>query len=188
MEDSRESRTAIALICSIAGVAVLTAFAAWSPPSFRKLVLFSLAYGVCAGGILAWSANEFGLKRRLAVIMTVVLTATGLGLVAIRGYQQYQAEQAATAKADPEQAMARNIMEAAAANDPQLAEQLSEEKDKGRMSFPDYLALRVRPLGEWRQPWPTVFWGTEVILAAACGAFLVSRQLRSPLELTDEQT
>ena len=188
MAEAQELRTVSALTASIAGVAVLTAFAAWCPPSFRKLVLFSVAYGLCVGGIAVWSASEFGLKRLSAVIMAVILTATGLGLIAARGFQQYRAEQSATATADPAQAMARSIMESAAATYPELADDLTRKRGDIQRSFGDYLALRVRPLGEWEQPWPMVFWGAEVVLAAACGACLVSRKLRSPPELTDEQT
>ncbi len=188
MEDSRPSQPVFALIAAVAGVAVLTAFAAWSPPSFRKLALFSIAYGLCVGGIVVWAAKEFGLARVLAIILSVGLTTTGLGLIAVRGHQQFQAEQMAVTKADPEQAMARNIIEAAAAQDPELAATLAAERRDNEPSFANYLALRVKPLGEWQQPWPVVFWGVEVLLATVCGAFLVSRQLRSPTVVTEEQT
>jgi len=188
VNESFTPRPVAGLLAGGIGVAVLTAFAAWSPPSFRKLVLFSLAYGLCVGGIVIWAAKEFGLARRGAVALTLVLTIAGLGLIAVRGHQQFQAEQAAAAKADPEQAMARNIMEAAAASDPKLAADLAEQQDSSHLSFTDYLALRVRPLGEWQQPWPVVFWGCELLLAAACGAVLVSRQLRPSPVVAKDQT
>jgi len=186
MEDAQPSRPVTAMMAAIISVAVLTAFAAWSPPSFRKLVLFSLAYGLCVGAIIVWAAKEFGLTRLPAVALTIGLTFTGLGVITLRGHQQLRAEQAAAAKADSDQAMARNIIEAAAAQDPELAASLAVERLGDRSSFADYLALRVKPLGEWQQPWPGVFWGVELLLAAASGYFLVSQQLRSPTVVAEE--
>lgn len=188
MENSPKSRVPSALLTSVVGVSVVTAFAAWSPPSFRKLVLFAVAYGLCVGGIAIWSAKEFGLNRLPAIVLTVALTMAGLGMIAWRGYHEYWVEVAAAAKADADQAMARNIIEAAAEHDPQLAAQLAVEGETRELNFADYLAHRVKPLGEWSQPWPIVFWGAEVLLASACSAFLVSSQLRSPTTLTEEQT
>lgn len=188
MSTNSASRPALASITAAIGVAVLTAFAAWSPPSFRKLVLFSLVYGLCVGGIVVWAAKEFGFKRLPAVVLGIGLTIAGLCLIAFRGHQQFQAEQAAAAKADADQAMARNIIESAAAHDPELAASLAEEQRQVESSFANYLALRVKPLGEWSQPWPIVFWAVEVLLAAACSGFLVSQQLPSPTIVTEEQT
>ncbi len=174
------TRPFASVLTAIVGVAVLTAFAAWSPPSFRKLVLFSLAYGLCVGGIVVWAAKEFGLKRSFAGALTVGLTTTGLGMIALRSHQLFRGEQIAAAKADPDWAMARSIINAAAAQDPQLAATLTEEHHQTVPSFTDYLAMRVTPLGEWQKPWPVVFWGAEVLFATACGVFLVARKLRSP--------
>lgn len=188
MENSHKSRVANALLTSIAGAVVLTAFAAWSSPTFRKLGLFSLAYGLCVGGIVGWSAREFGLKRVPAIVLAVALTMTGFAVIASKGYHEYRTEVTAAARVEPDQAMARNIIEAAAEHDPQFAAQLEKERKAKELSFGDYLALRVRPLGEWSQPWPVVFWGAEVLLATLCGAFLVSRQMRSSPVMVEEQT
>ncbi|MCA9076454.1 MAG: hypothetical protein KDA93_15610 [Planctomycetaceae bacterium] len=178
----------MAMLAAVIGVAVLTAFAAWSPPSIRKLLLFSVAYGLCVGAIVNRAAKDSGIRRLIAVGLTLGLTVTGLMVIAVRGHRQFEAEKTAAVKAAPDQAMARSIIEAAAVHDPQLAAQLAEEAETRELSFGDYLALRVRPLGEWSQPWPVVFWGAEVLLAAACSGFLVSRQLRSPTISTEEQT
>ncbi len=187
MQESRLSRPVIGLLAAIAGVCVLTAFAAMVPVGARKLLLFSVAFGLCAGGIVLWAAREFGLARRWAVCLTVPLVLGGLSLIAVQGHRQLRAERAEAAKADPQQAMALGILEAAAESDPQLAADLDRRRREQDPAFADYLALRVSPLGEWPQPWPTLFWGAEMLLAGAAGGLLVFRRLRAAQEPVEQE-
>lgn len=180
MGERSTSRPVVAALVAVAGVAVLTAFAATAPVAMRKLVLYSVAFGMCGGSIVVWAAREFGLTRRWAMGLTVPLVVAGLMLVAAQGLRQLRNEQAAAATDDPRQAMARSILEAAAEDNPELASALQRERRERVPSFADYLALRVRPLGEWRQPLPILFWVGEVFVAAVAGALVASRVLRQP--------
>lgn len=174
------------LICTL-GAGVLTAFAALAPAGMRKLVLFSMGYGLCFGGIVLWSAREFRLPRIWCVAVTPLLIVAGLMAIAIQGHRQLRAEKAAAAgAAAAEQKMAQSILDAAAKHDPALAAQLGRQRPDHHTSFIDYLALRVRPLGEWAAPWPVVFWSVEVLLAAAAGTLLVVRVRSTPVDSVEE--
>ncbi len=188
MQESRPSRPIVALPVAVIGMAVLTAFAAMVPVGVRKLLLFSVAFGLCCGAIVLWAAREFGLVRQWAVCLTVPLVFLGLSLIAVQGHRQLRAERAEAAKENPEQAMALGILEAAAESDPQLAAELDRRRRERAPAFADYLALRVSPLGEWPQPWPFVFWGAEMLFAGAAGGLLVSRQLRAAQEPVEQES
>jgi hypothetical protein len=154
----------------------LTAFTAWVPQEGRKLLLFSMAFALCVGGIVVWVAREYRLSKRWAVIQSVSLTIAGLVLIAVQGHRELRAERK---KAEMEESLLVTILEAI--DDPNSA--LAEMVQRHRLpSFADYLALRVLPLGEWPQPWPWVFWIAEILLAAAAGMLLVIRLLRTPSE------
>jgi hypothetical protein len=47
------------------------------------------------------------------------------------------------------------------------------------LTFHGYLSRRIpREWGKWSSPWPLLFWGTEVVLSSALGAWLALRTLR----------
>jgi len=167
------------LLAAAAGVAVLTAFASLVPQGGRKLLLFSLLYGLSVGALVSWSAREFALGRRSASLLAGCLIMAGLAVIAAQGHRQLLSEYAAAARSDPKQALGRRILEAAAEHEGTPAspdaERLDDERGGAGPSFFDYLALRVQPLGEWPRPWPEVFWGFEVALAAAAGGWLTWR-------------
>ncbi|MBX3436722.1 MAG: hypothetical protein KF861_04465 [Planctomycetaceae bacterium] len=174
MPDPQRIRPVLAVLAILGAVGVWTAFAALAPTGMRKLVLFPVAFGLGTGAIVAWAAREFHLEKRWAAVLTVPLVMAGLCLIASRGLSELRAEQAAIV-APAEQSMARAILEAAAQNDPTLAQELAAPDSTSVPSLSDYLAFRVRPLGEWSQPWPSVFWGAEILLASVAGAWTASR-------------
>jgi hypothetical protein len=160
----------------------LTAFTAWVPQEGRKLLLFSIAFALCVGGIAVWVAREYRLSRRWAVMQSMSLTIAGLVLIAVQGHRELCAERK---KAEKEESLLVAILEATADPDSALAEMEARHRAP---SFADYLALRVQPLGEWPQPWPWVFWISEILLAAAAGMLLVARLLRTPRESANDNS
>ncbi|MGE0375236.1 MAG: hypothetical protein AB7I48_28310 [Planctomycetaceae bacterium] len=175
------SHPALGLLMCVIAAGVLTAFVALAPAGIRKLLLFATGYGLSCGGIVLWCAREFGVPKRWSVAMTPLLIVAGLGVIALQGQRQLRAEQAAAAAAAAaEQKLAQSLFDAAAEQDPALAAQLNRQRSEQAPSFVDYLALRVRPLGEWGPPWPVVFWSVEVLLAAAAGTLLVLRMIHTP--------
>ena len=165
------------IAAAVVGAAVLTALASVMPAGARKLVLFALALGMGMGGIVAASAKQFGTPRKAALLMVPLLTLAGLGFVAQRTWREYQALQRAADIQNPQRNTPPPMLEAIAANDPETAQILQRERSRRLPTFLQYLAVRTRPLGEWRDPWPALFWVGELSLACAAGLLVAHRML-----------
>jgi hypothetical protein len=162
---------------AVVGAVVLTAVASVMPAGTRKLVLFAVVFGMGTGWIVAAAAGQFAAPRRTALLMVPLLTITGLGFVAQRTWREYQALQRAADVEHPQHSALSPMLEAIAANDPETAQMLQREQSLQAPSFLEYLAVRTRPLGEWRNPWPTLFWVGELLLASLAGLLVAHRML-----------
>lgn len=162
---------------AIIGAAVLTALASVMPAGARKLVLFAVAFGMGIGWIVAVAARHFATPRRMVLLLVPLLTIAGLSFVAQRTWRQYQALQRTADIENSQSPLPPPMLEAISANDPQTAEMLQRERSHDAPSFLQYLAVRTRPLGEWRDPWPALFWVGEVSLACVAGVYVAHRML-----------
>lgn len=180
------------LLLAVAGVLVLTALASWAPAAFRKLGLFSIFYGGCVGGLCGWSLREASVPRRGTLFLAAVLTLAGLVAIAVHGAWRFREEQQAAANADPQQAMALNVLQAAADTDPEIAADLAARRQRMNPTFRDYLAVRTRALGEWQFPWPSAFWAAEIFVSAGAAMVVAHRlltaQSRETARLLDQDT
>jgi hypothetical protein len=162
---------------ALAGAVVLTAVASVMPAGVRKLVLFAVVFGMGTGWIVAAAATQFATPRRAALLMMPLLTVAGLGFVAQRTWRDYQALQRAADIANPQRSTLSPMLEAIAADDPETAQMLERSQTRESPDFLQYLAVRTRPLGEWSDPWPALFWGGELSLACVAGLFVAHRML-----------
>jgi hypothetical protein len=156
---------------AVLAVVVLTAFAAQAPSPLRKLVLFPVAFGVMAGLVIAWIRAKTGWSSLHAAAGTAVLTLGGLTAIAWQGHRQLVAEHRAAVKNDPQRALSQSLLEYVAADDPSWT---TSPLDRDPTLL-DYLAARTSSLGQWRAPWPVVFWCAESLLAAIAGAIVACR-------------
>jgi glycerol uptake facilitator-like aquaporin len=163
---------------AVVGALVLTAVASVAPTSARKLVLFAVAFGLGIGWIVAASAKQFGTPRNMALLWVPLLTLVGLGFIAQRTWREFQALQRAADIENPQSTMPPPMLEAIAHDDPQTAQMLERARSRAEPDFLQYLAVRTRPLGEWRHPWPVVFWIGELALASVAGVLIAHRLLQ----------
>jgi hypothetical protein len=160
---------------AVVGVAVLTAVASVMPAGARKLVLFAIAFGVATGWMVAAAAKQFATPRRVALLLVPLLTTAGLGFVAQRTWREYQSLQRTADIENPRRSAPSPMLEAIAVSDPETAKMLERERSSEAPGFLEYLAVRTRPLGEWPEPWPVLFWGGELLLATLAGLLVVRR-------------
>lgn len=160
------------------GAAVLTALASVLPAGARKLVLFAVAFGMGTGLIAAYAARHFATPRRVVLTLVPLLTLAGLMFIAHRTWREYQRLQQAADIENRRNAPASAMLEAIAADDPETARMLEREQAATAPGFLQYLAVRTRPLGEWSQPWPLLFWIGELVLACVGGLLVADRMLR----------
>jgi hypothetical protein len=171
-QNDRPKQAALGVTVATVAAAVITAFSSVAPAAFHKLILFSIAYGAAVGGIIVWAASEFGLSRKVGLPLTMLLIVCGLTSIAVSRHQRLRQEAQAAAKQDAKQMMGLNLLKSAAADDPEIAADYERHRRRLNPTFADYLAVRVRPLGEWEHPWPSLFWAAELCLALSAGLLL----------------
>ena len=172
MSNDRPANVWRGVLAATVGAAVVTAFSSVAPAAIHKLVLFSIAYGLGVAWIVAWASAEFGMPRRVGLTLALVLIGSGLVAIAMYRHHRYCRETESAAKSDPEQMMALNLLKSGAQDDPEVAADYQRYLRRLNPTFTDYLAVRVRPLGEWEHPRPTGFWAAEIVLATFAGAVL----------------
>lgn len=153
------------LLGSLLLVLVLALAFAHLPQPFKRLVLAYGLFGIACGLGMEWLARE----RKLIVNWTVIVAAAllvGLGgaYAGWTGYQQLKATRAAELKQDPQQLAMLNMLESISQETG--LEQHQKLRRKLQPQFQDYLAFRTSSLGDWPPPWPSLFWGAELSLAA----------------------
>jgi len=93
-------------------------------------------------------------------------------------YQHFRQARAEYAAAHPRDAALQAMLEKLSASDPELKARYEEEHRRAHPLFPDYLAHRVSQLGEWKHPWPELFWLGELLIAGICCAGTI--RLKTP--------
>jgi len=150
-------------------VLILSLTASLAPTVFKRLVLFHVIFGVAAGMVLLWLAAEIrpGWRKSLPVwgTMLCLLGAINMGWLS---YRQFQKARADFAAANPRDAALQSMLEKLSVNDPELKARYEEEERRIHPRFQDFLAHRISSLGDWKTPWPEMFWSVEVLLSGLC--------------------
>lgn len=181
---SGDSHPLIIVVLAVGGVALLTEMAIHAPAPARKLVLFSVVYGIGIGAITAIATQRLRFPKFLMLLLAVVTTIAGLVGVAMDSHRRLIAEQRAADAEQKSTPFDPAMLEQLAENDPQLKASLEKQRRSRESRFVDYLALRVRSLGDWTAPWPLVLWIAEIVLAVtACVGIIIRWTRPTPQEL-----
>lgn len=151
-------------------VLILSLVFAHLPQEFKRLGLSYAVFGIVCGWGMGWIAQERKLTvTRLLIMLSVVIVLAGGCYVGWTGAQQFRQVRGEQLRQDPKQLAMLKMLENIA------KETGSEDHEKMRRKlepeFSDYLAFRVSGLGKWAAPWPLIFWGGEVCLAAVLAGF-----------------
>lgn len=168
------------LAAGLLSVGILSLTASFAPTVFKRLLVFYAVFGVACGMVLVWLAAELRppWKRSLPVwgAGLCLLGGINLGWLSFQHFQKARAEYAA---AHPRDAALQSMLENLSKNDPELKARYEEENRRIHPRFQDFLQHRISPLGDWKTPWPELFWGLELFLASGCCAGTI--RLKSPV-------
>ena len=181
------------LIWTLTSLVVGTALAlalAYAPVPMRRLGLTYAVYGIAGGLLIGRLARELHVRKSvlLPVVGVASLTIGGTQL-AWASYQQLRSARDAELASHPEQLAILAMMEKIGESDPKIASDYQQRKSEMQTTFGEYLHFRYTPLGDFQAPWPALFWGLELSLAAALGGWMVWRtplQVESPSQEIDE--
>jgi len=159
------------LASGLFSVLILSLTASLAPVVFKRLILFHAIFGAAAGMVLLWLATEIRPSWRKS------LPAWGAGLCLLGAinmgwlsYRQFQKARADFAAANPRDAALQSMLEKLSVNDPEFKARYEEEERRVHPRFQDFLAHRISSLGDWKTPWPEVFWSVEIFLSGFCCA------------------
>lgn len=152
-------------------MAVLSLTASFAPPILKRLILFHIVFGMACGMTLVWLAAEIRPAWKWSLPVwgagICLLGSINMGWLSYQHFRQARAEYAA---AHPRDAALQSMLEKFSADDPELKARYEEENRRIEPHFQDFLAHRISPLGDWKSPWPELFWGVELLLASVCCA------------------
>ncbi len=154
------------LLLSVVAVSVLTIAAVHAPARVKLIGLFAVVYGLFAGWLLSKAVRvTTGHLSKLQLVLSFLLIAAGQCTVTVESYRLHKA------------AVMQRFEWSSEAKSPRADEM--RQLLRQTTSFSAYLQRRVSPLGVWPAPWPAVFWGVEVLLCGAAGAWLTARLLQT---------
>lgn len=168
-------------------VGVLSMTASYAPNVMKRLILFHAIYGIACGMVLLWLAAETHPRwQRSLPLWGMGLCLLGACNMGWLSYQHFQKARAEYAAAHPRDAALQAMLEKFSAADPILKERYEEEKRRSNPHFADFLAHRLSNLGDWRSPWPELFWMGEVLLAGVlcAGTMWLKSSYRRPSDET----
>ncbi len=168
------------LLLTIAAAALAIAFAHF-PPTFKKLGLFAVAYGVLVGVAGVWLAPSAERVRRrpwLSTFLVVILAIAGQIGIAAESFRVERAEEQRLERANPNQLLARRLLESAQeppdAKSRASLDEFRRNYNRAGDSFGDYLEFRVSNLGI-RSKWgASLFWVAEVALGGLAAGWIFS--------------
>lgn len=164
-------------VACLVSTTALSLIAAHVPGRVRLIGLFSIAFGLLVGLIVAQLAEMLKPRHTRRYVAAFAAILTLVGLIG----STYEVNRLDALKRTPSSnellalQMAKQMKEQTAPSSegqPNSFNSLSEELDT---SFRRHLARRVRQLGDWKSPWPELFWTAELITSAAASFWIVSR-------------
>lgn len=169
----------------ILGAAVVAAglglLAAHAPARVRLLGLFSLAFGLLTGWLLAGLGARLHLRiGRAQFVIIALVTLAGLITSVCRTVMLQPVNPKAEAHpvAEIVEAQLRKPAQSdvPAPQGPLLAAPALQTTPRPFVDrLQTYLGRRVEMLGTWTTPWPEFFWAFELVLGAAGAVWIASR-------------
>lgn len=177
---------AIWLGVSVPALGLLTFLVANAPERVKLIGLFPLGVGCLAGIALGLLARELRVppSRYWIVPVWCLIAGVQIGMTWLaysRRAEFLQSRQEKDPLSEVTQQVLTNDTGEETVESRATLEALRESVHRGeeirreRVTFAGYLQYRVTALGKWEAPWPTVFWATEVLIAATAGTWLAWR-------------
>jgi hypothetical protein len=166
------------LVVSALAVTFAALAAAWAP---KMVGLFLIGFGLLSGALLGWLARSFQVRGGAVVALSAALIAASLGGLTLRTYRIWaeRTEELLQDNDTPPVLLPAGSLERLP-DDVRRTFESAAAARRPNLSFASYLTNRTRPLGTWPAPWPGIFWGTEIVLGTAAGAWLSRRFSAAP--------
>ena len=169
------------LLAASVGMCLLALGAARAPERIRLLILFAVAFGALSGWALGQLARALDMNspRLIAGISWVLIFAGLLGSMWLM-HRAVVAKWKDHFRKDPMAQAMKNLPAAGEDESPEsrAAREDMERSQQELVEFSTHLKHRVKQLGNWNSPFPAIFWGFEVFLGSAVGAWLAFRTAR----------
>ncbi len=158
-------------VASLVITTALSLAAAHAPPRIRLIGLFSVAFGLLIGWLLAVLAEKL-VSHPSRLVMSLVAAILTLGGLIGCGWETFRLEQSRLAKS-PNDDLALRLMEGMKAQGG--AGDATPAKPSTLTAFRSHLSRRLRQLGDWPSPWPELFWLTELAAGASASVWALRR-------------
>lgn len=174
------SRPLAWLVGAVVGTALAAILAVQLPDRAKLLGLFPLIWGGLLGLGYAWWAGECRLKMsRWIYGVALILLATGEAGIVYQAWQIYQLDLRQQFNRDPAAGLVQKAEQTSVANakpeEIELRKQLLAEFERVRqrrreaLRLSTFLQRRLRKLGDVPQPWPELFYASEILLGSLAG-------------------
>ena len=174
-----------AIVCWLAAGALLAVaaggVAAHLSGRVKLIGLFAVAFGVLCGWGQRELAGRLGVRRaRPVTVLGALLVLAGLLVFSGESFRLYRLDRAREFAGNPV-GLAAAQMQARGGVPPEVAEEFARAARARRAKlaeesrFSAFAAYRIRQFAAWPAPWPVVFWGGEVLLGTAAGAWILAR-------------
>jgi hypothetical protein len=149
-----------------------------SPPRIRLIGLFSVAFGLAVGWLLARLVDqlESPASRRAIGVASAVFTLCGLIGSTWETSRLNEIQETKRVNEVLEARLLEQTLKMAGDREGNISLPSLPKASMSLTVFRGHLARRIRPLGEWSSPWPEAFWCLELIVAAAASAWISTRR------------
>jgi hypothetical protein len=188
VKSSRRSAWIQWFFLAFLGTAILTVVAVHAPARIKLIGLFSIAFGMVVGFGLGILARSLGLTRNTASVMTIVgVIAAGLVGMTVESHRLWSAKEWDAFQKSPAGQMAmRTARSEQAPDDLKASVQESIDRQRESLQFRSYLTRRISTTGNWKEPWPLIFWLAEIALASTAGSWAFCRILTTKAQRHQE--
>lgn len=186
--ESQGSRTGFLpwLIISLVLMTALSLLAVHLPERLKLILVYTVVYGLIAGGMLGTLAVKSGLSVTRGLLSVIVLlTISGQCLVLYLSHQRYQAATRQQFKMDQTSLVVdRMFATGEPPEDPELrkdydqlleqfqaAKKERQEKEQRLLELSSYLEHRISPVAKLNPPWPLLFWLLELMLCSVAAVW-----------------
>lgn len=175
-------------------ITALSILAVHLPERLKLLLVFSVIYGLIAGGVLTTMAVKRGVPVKHSLIVSILcLTIFGQSLVLYLSHQRYKEATLQQFKMDKTTfVLDRMLAKGEPPSDPesrkqydevlkqfQAAKQDRQDKEQQLLAISSYLQHRISGIATLQAPWPQLFWLLELVLCCL-SAVWASHQVSRP--------
>jgi hypothetical protein len=162
--------------CAVAAAALAALFGTL-PARAKLLGLSPIFFGAACGFLVSQLAVRLDQPRsRFRLLLPACLAMLGFAAVVHLSFKTFQRESKSDKSELFQRQLALQMLKSTENPDSDLIRRYETDLAGHSPNRQTFLTRRVAPLGRWTWPWPAVFFGGELLLAAA-SAVIVSRWL-----------